>query len=674
MSARPALRHLVSLALLGLVALIGVLQLPPFNLIALKLADLNFALHDATPNSEVVLVTVDEKSVNRYGRWPWDRRILAHGLERLEGASVVVLDMVLSEPTTVEADTALAEQIVAMDNVICGFFFRNEASEGLYPGAREVLRDSSLERVDLNHTPLPGGPYLELNTLPLLESCAANAAFSTVLDDDALTRRYPLALNFYGELYPSLGVQALRFHLNRDLSMSDAEGELVARLGEQRLPAGDLGLMRLNFYPRKSYREIPFVDLAEGRVPADQIDGKIVILGISEAGVTDLRASPLGNTPGPLMHYTFIANVLDGAFIKQIPWLDGLALLLLGLLPLLARALSEGVLRRSIIYVTVAVAFVLIGKLAYLFFGLWLEMFYPLLALLVLAIYNETDAYRRSEEENRFITEAFSSYVSPQLLKVISGKPKALSLGGEERNVTLLFSDIRSFTTISEGLDSTRLVQLLNTYFDPLTRVILDNGGMLDKYIGDAIMAIFNAPVDLPNHPTAAARSALEMIRTVERLNHQLEREGLPAINIGVGLNSGGAVVGNMGSSLRFNYTAIGDTVNLASRLEGQTKNYRCRIIVSEFTAERLDDEFLLRRLDKVKVKGKNQAVRIYELMENTERNQQLKDRFKPGLELFDAGDFDSAEAIFRDCAEAFSDPTSEIFIDKCREAKEVSV
>ncbi len=667
MRAMPG-RHWPSLGLLASIMLLWWWQVPPFNLIALKFNDLNFALHRDVPNPQVVMVTVDERSVNRYGRWPWDRAVFAEGLAPLADASVVLFDLVFSEPTTRKADSTLAERIARMDNVICGFFFRNEASEELPTGAHNLLHESALERIQLKRSALLGSPYIEVNTMPLLQSCSGSAAFSTLLDADALTRRYPLALNFHGELYPSLGVQALRYHLNRDLEMHESTGWLSAHLGEQSIPVEQFGLVKLNFYPLESYRQIPFVDLAEGRVPQSEIAGKIVIIGISEAGVTDLRASPLGQTPGPLMHYTFIANVLDGAMIHHYRWLDGLALLILGMLPLVTVALVGNVLPRALIYLGAGVLFLGLGKLAYHLTWLWLDSFYPLFALLALSILNELQAYRRSEEENRFILEAFKSYVSPQLLKVLTRNRKSLSLGGEVREVTLLFSDIRGFTTLSEGLDSRRLVQLLNTYFDPLTRVIVGNGGMLDKYIGDAIMAIFNAPVDLPEHPRAAASSALEMIRTVERLNHELEQQQMPRITIGIGLNTGDAVVGNMGSSLRFNYTAIGDTVNLASRLEAQTKAYRCQIIISEATAMALGDEFLLRRLDRVRVKGKQQAVQIYELMEDNEDNRRIKTDFESALAAYEAGLFDEAEAGFRRCVDEYSDATAEVFAERCRQ------
>lgn len=666
MRALPGGRQWSSLGLLLIIGLLWWWQVPPFNLIALKFNDLNFALHRDAPNPQVVMVSVDERSVNHYGRWPWDRAVFAEGLEPLTDASVVLFDLVLSEPTTAEADRALAERIAALDNVICGFFFRSQASEGLPAEAHAILHESALERITLHRSALPGSPYIEANTVPLLQNCSGSAAFSTLLDADALTRRYPLALNFNGELYPSLGVQALRYHLNRDLEMHERTGWLRAQLGEQAIPVEQLGLVKLNFYPTESYRQIPFIDLAQGRVPRSEIAGKIVILGISEAGVTDLRASPLGNTPGPLMHYTFIANVLDNAMITHYRWLDALALVLLGALPLIAVSLVANVLPRALLYLGASVLFLGLGKLAYLASGLWLDSFYPLLALLALGISNELQAYRRSEKESRFILDAFKSYVSPQLLKELTRNHQRLSLGGEEREVTLLFSDIRGFTTLSEALDSTRLVQLLNTCFDPLTRVIVANGGMLDKYIGDAIMAIFNAPVDLPEHPRAAARSALEMIRTVEQLNHALEQQQLPPIAIGIGLNTGDAVVGNMGSSLRFNYTAIGDAVNLASRLETQTKAYRCHIIVSEATAMALGNEFLLRRLDKVRVKGKHQAVQIYELMDDGERNRRIKTDFEIALTAYEAGRFEEAEAGFRRCAQEHADATAEVFVERC--------
>jgi adenylate cyclase len=268
----------------------------------------------------------------------------------------------------------------------------------------------------------------------------------------------------------------------------------------------------------------------------------------------------------------------------------------------------------------------------------------------------------------RELRRAFSSYVSPQLLEIITKEPDKLSLGGEKRNITVLFSDIRGFTTISEKLNPESLVNLLNEFLNPMTEIILRNGGMLDKYIGDAIMAIFNAPVDIGDHPDRACTSALEMVQKTKELNDLFKREFNVDIRIGIGINTGEAVVGNMGSKVRFDYTAIGDTVNLASRLEGLNKLYKTDIIISEFTKKGLRARFLTRKLDVVVVKGKREPVPIYELLEDNQRNREMVNEFEMALNEYLSGNFDNAKLIFEEVSIRFGDPTSGVFLRRCEE------
>ncbi len=280
--------------------------------------------------------------------------------------------------------------------------------------------------------------------------------------------------------------------------------------------------------------------------------------------------------------------------------------------------------------------------------------------------YFSSEAYRNfiEERQSRFLKKAFSSYVSDKLVGQIIENPDLLKLGGQKKEITMLFSDIRGFTTLSEQVSPEQLVELLNDYFTPMTNIVLKNNGTLDKYIGDAIMALFNVPVDVENHEYYGCLTALEMIETLDVINMEFQKKGFPEIDIGIGLNTGYAVVGNMGTDTRFDYTAIGDSVNLASRLEGTNKFFGTRIIVSEFTYLKVKDNFKFRMLDKIRVKGKAEGITIYELNEHLE--DELMEKFNNALHLYFQKDFKGAFEIFSNLSNKFNDKASTALKERC--------
>jgi adenylate cyclase len=310
----------------------------------------------------------------------------------------------------------------------------------------------------------------------------------------------------------------------------------------------------------------------------------------------------------------------------------------------------------------------LVVRAIFVKYNIYSDAFYPLIAFLLSAISIEILAFTIQEKGSRFLKNAFSSYLSADLLNQLIKNPEALALGGEKKELTILFSDIRGFTTISESMDPVSLIKLLNRYFTPMTDAVLENGGMLDKYIGDAVMAFFNAPVDVTNHADATCKTALQMIERLEMLNHELSAEGINPIHIGIGINTDDVVVGNMGSNTRFNYTVIGDGVNLASRVEGLTKNYGVNILITEFTVTHLKESFLIRPIEPVKVKGKDEAVLLYELMKNSEKNQQIKKLYDEAMELYKNLEFEKATVIFEVLVQEYNDSVSAYFLPLIKE------
>ena len=294
-------------------------------------------------------------------------------------------------------------------------------------------------------------------------------------------------------------------------------------------------------------------------------------------------------------------------------------------------------------------------------------MIYPVIS--ILSTYIGCEAYRNLIEvrKSRFLQKAFSSYISPELVSQIVKNPDMLKLGGEKREVTILFSDIRSFTSISERFSPEIIVRLLNRYLDPMTNIVLSNKGTLDKYIGDAIMAIYNAPLEIEDHAVLACKSAVEMIKALDEVNEEFKKMGFPEIDIGIGIHTGDAVVGNMGTDVRFDYTAIGDTVNLSSRLESLNKLYRTHIIVSQSTRERIKgNEFRFRELDMIRVKGKKIPITIYEI--NMDMDEELIDLYHKALSLYKSCDFKSALEYFSTLERDYNDATSGVFAERCRQ------
>ena len=361
--------------------------------------------------------------------------------------------------------------------------------------------------------------------------------------------------------------------------------------------------------------------------------------------------------------------MLQGRFILRDKRIIGVEILCMVLLPIIL-TLVLGSIGNSffglITFILTGGAYALFNYTMFKNHSVDMSVLYPLTSVAIAFVSSE--AYRNLvvERKNRYLKKAFSSYVSPELVAEIIKNPDRLALGGAKKEITVLFSDIRGFTGISEKLAPDVLVSLLNEYLGPMTEVVLKNKGTLDKYIGDAVMAIYNAPLDVTDHPEKACRTAKEMIDKLKEINISFKQKGLPPVDIGIGINTGYAVVGNMGADMRFDYTAIGDTVNLASRLEGQNKYYGTHIILSEFTAGKVQDEFMLREIDLMRVVGKEKPVAIFELI--TDGNVKLAEGFSEALKVYRAKGFQNALDIFTGLLGEHNDPVAKLYAERCRE------
>lgn len=608
-----------------------------------------------TVDQRVVIVDIDEKSLAEVGRWPWGRNVVADLVRRLTDnykVAVVGFDVVFAEPdessglkvlqamarnqlkgepafqkaltelsTSLDYDKVLADTLRGRP-VVLGYYFsstQNAQQAGVLPPP--VFPAGSFAGARIAFVNWEG---FGANLSMLQQAAASGGHFNPLVDFDGSSRRVPLVVEFQGNYYEALSLAVLRTALGnaklkpgfppgeKNIEWLDVEGEW----GSVRIPVDEhvSALIPYRGYER-SFPYLSATDVLQGRVSAEQLAGRIVLVGTTAPGLMDLRATPVGGTyPGVEAHANLIAGMLAGT-IKQKPGyvlaVEVLQLLLFGgllaaLLPLLSPF-------RATLLTGLALA-ILLG------INLWLwnaaNLVLPLASgvLLTVLLYglNMSWGYFVESRTKRQFADLFGQYVPPELVDEMAKDPKSYSMEGRNEELSVLFADIRDFTALSEGMSPKELTHLMNEYLGAMTDVIRTNRGTLDKYIGDAIMAFWGAPVADADHARRAVLTALGMQRRLRGLAATFKTQGWPELYIGIGINTGLMTVGDMGSPVRKAYTVMGDAVNLASRLEGLTKEYGIGIIVGEQTRAPLGD-FTFRELDRVRVKGKAEPVAIYE-------------------------------------------------------------
>lgn len=537
-------------------------------------------------------------------------------------------------------------------------------------------------------------------TLPMLARNAKNYGFfNVVADQDGVVRRDPTVIRFQGSYYPSLDVATVLAYtdlsLDRVAVVFTPAGLQKIAIGPLTIPTNSDGNVQIDFHgPRNTYPWVSFSDVIsssndvlvsqqvggeerQARVPKDEaFRNKIVLVGATATGLADNRSTPFDTNetfPGVEVHANCIDNILSGEFIHRGPNENLIDIGFLLLFSLGAGILLSAVTptRATVVLLTFLGLFLWLAYDLFAFHRIWIAAFLPVATLTT--NYSAIISYRFffEEREKKRVRGAFQQYLAPGLINQLLDNPDLLKLGGEEKELSIMFSDIRGFTAISEGLRPAELVGLLNEYLSQMTDIIFRNWGTLDKYIGDAIMAFWGAPYPQDDHAERACRTALDMIETLKRLQAQLAAAGRPPIDIGVGINTGPVLIGNMGSKNRFNYSILGDNVNLASRLEGLNKTFHSHLILSEFTYEKVHEKFVTRELDFIRVKGKKKPVRIYELLAAAEEREPYRDlveRFARALELYRLGDWEAAiEAFGKLLRDHPHDGPSGVILERCR-------
>lgn len=621
-------------------------------------------------DERIVIIDIDERSLAEEGRWPWPRDRLAELVDLAlgeQGVRLLAFDVVFAEPdrsSGIDTLTALADNELRAEQ---GFL---QALERLRPSldhdarfaaalaGRPVVLGYYLGHSDqssgaLPDPVLPAGSFAERplavtrwhshgGNLPELQAAAMSAGFfNPLVDSDGNVRRVPLLAEYEGAYYEALSLAVVRALLDFPPIFPGfaASGEhygglewldLPTEAGDVRLPVDENIAVLVPYRgPQGSFPYVSASDLLHGRIPAQALAGKIALVGTSAPGLVDLRATPVGEAfPGVEIHANLIAGMLDGV-LKQVPeYSAGLDLVILVAVGIVLIALLPrlSAVQSTLLAVAVFALLLALNLIFWQLLNLALPVVASLLLVVSLYVWNIAWGYVFESRSKRQLTSLFGQYVPPELVEQMSADPENYSMAGRKAELTVFFSDVRGFTSISESLPPEVLAELMNTYLAAMTRIIREHQGTLDKYIGDAIMAFWGAPVENPTHARQAVQAALAMQAAMPELNRELLARGWPTLTIGMGINTGWVTVGDMGSPVRQSYTVMGDAVNLAARLEGITKHYGVGLIIGEATLAQLGDEFLVRELDRVLVKGKTEPVTIYEPIANSQQatSQQL--------------------------------------------------
>jgi adenylate cyclase len=639
----------------------------------------------------VVIVDIDEDSLKEIGQWPWPRTTVADLVTKITqlGALAVGFDIIFAEPDRMspaiaeqsfrgidEATRTKLDSLPSNDAVLADAIKNSHVVVGEF-GSRHAEPWSKTEQTLRGGFavlgPDPTGflvtfPGLQRNVPQIEEAAAGRGSFSIDPEKDGIIRRVPMIMEAQGTLVPSLSMEMLRVvsHASAILVRANEAGVQSVSVPGLVVPTDQNGQLWVHFNKSDRDRYVSAKDILQGRVPSDRLRGRLVLIGTSATGLLDSKTTPLDPLiPGVEVHAQILESVLSKSILVNPNYAIGAELVLAVLLgigvivtaPMLSPAINV-VLGALLIAGLIGFSFYLFAE-----HDLLIDFTYPLISSWLIYLVLTFVNYFREQKQRQQIRSAFGFYLSPHMVEQLARSPEKLVLGGEERRMTILFSDVRGFTTISEHYkdDPQGLTRLMNRFLTPLTNAIIERKGTIDKYIGDAIMAFWNAPVDDPEQEANACEAALQMLERAETLNSELKTEAQAGggqympLRIGIGLNTGPCVVGNMGSDFRFNYSVLGDTVNLASRLESRTKDYRLPMVIGSRTAEAAKGRFAIMEVDLILVKGKKLPEAVFTVLGRAEAEQdprwvELRDLNAQMLARFRQQDWDGALDLIQRC------------------------
>ncbi|MDY6824740.1 MAG: adenylate/guanylate cyclase domain-containing protein [Thermodesulfobacteriota bacterium] len=697
------------------------------DIMELKTIDLRFEMRGAQPTGdEVVLAAIDEKSLKQEGRWVWPRTKIAELVTKLseKGARVIAFDVGFFEPENPQVmdairdiqkntgryhiknsaferylellkagsdnDRALARAIEAAEaEVVLGFFFQiNPEDAGHIIEQELAVHQQNIQGARYNmvrykseaakQTSLTEAAAPQSNITTISEVTEYDGFFNKLTDPDGVVRRLPMVIRFNEGLYAPLCLKAVSAYLDSPtmITLARESGVAEVRVGDLTIPTNGRGEIVINYRGAgHTFPHIPVTDILNDAVDETAVRDKIVVIGATAIGIHDECVTPLAKVfPGPEVHLNAIDSILAGDFLYHPAWAHLFDLIIIfagGLLLAFAlsrtRAVAGGVFMLLIFGGYIWLCYYFFSQMGWI-----LNMVYPLSVFICIYVAVTSYKYLSEEGQKKFIREAFSKYLAPQVVNQLIESPQKLILGGERREITAFFSDVQGFTSISEKLSPEALVELLNEFLTEVTDIILQHQGAVDKFEGDAVIAFFGAPNDLDNHAEAACLACVGIQERMKALREKWKAEGKPELKVRIGLHSGPAVVGNMGSRNRMDYTMMGDTVNTAARLEGVNKIYGTYTLIGDPTYQASAGNIAARELDAVKVVGKAAPVPIYEILgtpgQIDESTTAAMGHYAAGLSEYRRQNWDAAVEWFTRVLEMIPDDgPSKTMIERCR-------
>ncbi|WP_141046404.1 CHASE2 domain-containing protein [Aliarcobacter cryaerophilus] len=639
-----------------------------------RIRDSYFIFKGETKTSNnVVIIDIDDSSIKEFGQWPWSRNILSKIIENLTNSniSVVGMDIVFAEedrtsPSLIAKKLGINKElenydfdfakVISTSPVILGYSFdiEDNNSSKNSPQIPAIFIEKN-KNSDTNYLIEAFGTTLNL---PILQENSYSSGFFNIIPDESgVIRSVPLLISYNDTLYPSLALEIIRAlnDIQKVFVNYDENGVSNIQLGDFYIPTDKFGRIFINYRgASKSFKYISAKDIYNNNFKVEDIEGKIALLGTSATGLYDLRATPYENVfPGVEVHANVIDNILQGDFIQKASYLDGVNIVSIFVLAFFVFFFVSVTpfLLKPFIFILFFSIYVFFSYQVLFSYGLVLNIIFPLSSIILAFVFSIIIDFFYNIKQEKAIKNKFASKVSKSVMEDILKNIDNNEFSAKNKEITIFFSDIRGFTQVSEQLKAKELIEYLNAYMEPMSSIIIKNQGTIDKFIGDAIMAYWNAPLDVENHADMAVKASLEQLEALNELNRKFEKDKLPTIDIGIGLNSGEVIVGEMGSSLRSDYTVIGDAINLGSRVESLCKYYGSKLNITNFTKDKLKEKYIFRFLDFVRVKGKNQPVEIWQVIGSGEAKDDLKnelENYHKAIDFYKESKFSDALELFR--------------------------
>lgn len=575
-----------------------------------------------TISKQVHVVNIDDKAIERLGQFPFPRTQYANIIEDLyaRGAGLVVFNLFMPDSDRFRQDAGLADTIARHPVVLPQVATSDKQKPGAFrPGVSEIGGKASDYAVNY--------PGIQANISSFNSKAAGIGVVNVLPEIDGVVRRIPMVVASEGQLYPSISLETMRVAVG-DPSFqvkSNQNGIEAVRIPSfAKVVTDPMGRIWVDW--SSTPIEHSLMD------PPKSFDGGIVIVGLSARGLNNPVATPRGSVYPHYVQASVLDTLMGGVNISRPDWADGAEMLAIVVLSIIIIFLTRW--KYAIVPIIAIIGSIYYAS-RYVFAnqGILLDGIYPIISLSVVYGHAYTVKFITELNAKLQIKKQFGTYLSPAMVEKLQKNPELLKLGGDTRELSIMFTDVRGFTTISEhyGKDVQGLTKIMNRYMTAMTAKIIENEGTLDKYIGDAQMAFWNAPLDDKDHALNAVKTGLEMLNDLDKFNEEISKEGIPAFGMGLGINTGDVVVGNMGSSQRFDYTCLGDAVNLASRLEGQSKNYGVRIVLGTKTAEYAKEKYSVVEMDTIAVKGKTEGVKVYTIGETIKfkHDEYLKEYYR---------------------------------------------